>query len=358
MRMIAMIGTFPPPMHGVAAVNLAVRVFLNALDGEPRIFDLSGKSLSKAWHVRIVRGARALCAFGKYLVFLISHRRVSVYLSLSAGYGQMYEMLFILAGRLLKARMFLHHHSFLYLNESRTVTRMLIGLSGRSSQHIVLCDVMAKKLTICYPSACKVMVLSNVAWLPLATDTPQVRNTLNTLGFLGNIEREKGIYEFLEVVQKVQEDRHDVRALIAGPFRNKKTERIVREKICKLRNVQYVGAKFGAEKSAFFDSIDALLFPTRNDAEPLTILEAMGRGVPIVAWGRGCIPQIVPGSSGMVIDSGDDYVSNAVNQVRLWLEAPGELSTSSKDVLDRYGAMQREARGSLEMLYSQLVYAQ
>jgi glycosyltransferase involved in cell wall biosynthesis len=355
---ICMVGMFPPPTHGMAAVNLAMREFLIASGEDPIVFDLSAKLLSKAWHVRLFRGLRVLYAFGRYIRFLLSHRNVSVYLSLSAGYGQLYEIMFILAGRIAKAKIFLHHHSFVYLNEHRVLTHALTYLSGGASQHIALCNVMAQKLKTCYPSVRKVMILSNSAWLSSSIDMFRLRNRVTTLGFLGNIERDKGIFEFLDVVQKVQDEWHDVHALIAGPFRNGTTEKRVREKISELRHVQYVGAKYGAEKAVFLDSIDVLLFPTRNDAEPLTVLEAMGHGVPVVAWSRGCIPQMIPSPSGMVINGDDDYVSNAVNQIRVWQESPNELSNRSRGVMDRYATMQLEAKNSLEILYSQLVYVQ
>src|SRR5680860_532784 len=85
-----------------------------------------------------------------------------------------------------------------------------------------------------------------------------------------------------------------------------------------LHSLDYVGPQYGADKKTFFDSIDALIFPTRyaNEAEPLTIHEAATHGLSVIAYGRGSIPEIVGSDCGLVIDPAETLAPAALAQIR------------------------------------------
>jgi glycosyltransferase involved in cell wall biosynthesis len=99
-----------------------------------------------------------------------------------------------------------------------------------------------------------------------------------------------------------------------------------------------VGPKYGQNKAAFFREIDVLLFPSGyvDEAEPLTILEAMMHGVPVVAYGRGAIGEIVFPGCGLVIDPAQDFVERAVAQLQVWKESPQALQQASNAARDRF----------------------
>lgn len=352
MRIIAMIGPFPPPMHGMAAVNSAMKDFFASNKVNPVIFDLSAASLSKSLYVRLIRALRVLRQLCAYCYFLCLSRKVSVYVSVSGGYGQFFEILFVLLSRFWNARIVFHHHSFLYIDRPQFLTKILVFCSGKDAHHIALCGLMAQKLKSSYPSIHRVKVLSNSALFPMRDNGARIREAVVTLGFLGNIEADKGIFEFLDVLSLLQKEGDGICAIIAGPFRDRVTESLVRDKIAKLRNVQYLGPKYGAEKVKFFDSIDVLLYPTRNDAEPLTVLESMSHGVPVLACSRGCLGEMVTTNAGVVFDIEEDYVSAVVSQLRIWRECPDELMDKSRGAAERYRQMQNTSQESLRDLFS------
>ena len=63
----------------------------------------------------------------------------------------------------------------------------------------------------------------------------------------------------------------------------------------------------------------------KNEAEPLVIHEAMSHGVAVIAWDRGCISNIIPKNTGIVIKKDKQYVSDAVNQIIYWINYPEKL---------------------------------
>ena len=76
---------------------------------------------------------------------------------------------------------------------------------------------------------------------------------------------------------------------------------LVRERLKHVRVIDYVGPRYGRDKDAFYDSIDVLVFPTQNEAEPLVVHEAIERGVPVIAYGSGAIPEIINSDCGRVV---------------------------------------------------------
>ena len=65
-------------------------------------------------------------------------------------------------------------------------------------------------------------------------------------------------------------------------------------------HARHVGPLYGGDKQRFFQRTDLLLFPTRyqNEAEPVTLHEALQAGATVVAASRGCIGGMLPDHCG------------------------------------------------------------
>jgi len=274
-------------------------------------------------------------------------------MALSGGLGQVIDLLFALIGRSTNACIYIHHQSFAYIDRPKVLTRLLIWCAGRRATHVVLCAGMARSLKAKYPTIENLLVVSNAAFLPGKPPNPvHERNTPNRLGFLSNISLDKGILEFLDVVQELCAREAQIRGYLAGPFENVRVEKEVKARLKELPQVEYVGPKYGGEKSDFFNAIDVLLFPTKyaNEAEPVTILEALAHGVPVIGWERGCIASLIRGAEGFLVPKSADFVSAAVRQVLAWGTAPQSFCAASKAAVDaftRIGGRDAEALAKL-----------
>jgi len=334
---IVMVGAFPPPVHGMAVVNAAVREQLRQAGGvEPLVVDLAASSLDRSLVARLVRLPKVL----RGLVSLASARGLrgrTLYMSVSGGLGQLYELAFLSLARLWGMRVFLHHHSFAYLDARSWLTRWLVHFAGEHAVHITQSQKMAERLKTVYGAICVVPV-SNAVFLVSANPTAPVRRRLETLGFLSNIAPEKGVFEFLDLCAAVQEKGLPLRARLAGPFQDGETEKAVRKRLAALPAVEYVGPRYGVEKDAFYAGIDVLSFPTRyeNETEGIVNHEAMSRGIPVIAYGRGCIPEIVGPDCGLVVDPAAPFVPEALAQIETWLSDPTAFEAASKAAVQRF----------------------
>ena len=144
--------------------------------------------------------------------------------------------------------------------------------------------------------------IPRIAALPVAHRQPRIL-------FLSNILREKGCITVLEVLKRLKENGVDFVCDIGGG----ETADFTRESYQKeidarglTDRVTYYGPLYHQFKWTTFGRADIFFFPTRNEAFPLVILEAMQYHLPIVTSPEGGIPDMVEdGVNGYVCDFDD-----------------------------------------------------
>ncbi len=343
---LVIIGPFPPPVHGMAMINLAISQMVSERGVYPIVIDTSAGKPIETFLSRFSRVPRILRGWFRLLLHVKHYSDGAVYLSVSGGVGQIYELLFILTARVFGWRTILHHHSYAYLDHSRFLTRCLIRTAGISGTHVVLCEAMGAQLKKCYQGVHDIAVLSNISFIERQySGTGSVKTGLCRVGFLSNISESKGIIDFLDVAEKLENSPAELEFFIAGVFANKEVEERVIARLKNLKKTNYLGPLYGEEKREFFGTIDILLFPTKyfNEAEPVTIYEALCSGVPVIARGRGCIASILNSDYGLVIDPQGDFVSLAVNKILIWYESPDVFSAASEAALE-YAERKKESQ--------------
>ena len=324
---ICTIGAFPPPVHGLALINKAMKDKFIKAGIKPLVINTSTKILNRSFFNIFYRFSKIILIFPKFIFHILINRIDYIYIGLSGGYGQIYDLIFITIGTLLKSKIYIHHHSFAYLNKKSILTKLIVNISKNSAIHIVLCNNMKEKL-IQYNENINIHILSNAVFL----SSPNLKNFENTsknllIGFLSNISFEKGIKEYFEVLRKLLNNSYSVSGIIAGSITNKQSKKYLETNLEELKDVVYIGKVETKEKTDFLNKIDLLLMPTqyKNEAEPLVIHEAMSHGVAVIAWNRGCISNIISQNTGVVIKKDKHYVKSAVNQIIDWIEHPDKL---------------------------------
>lgn len=311
---ILFLGPLPPPVHGFAQIN---KLMLEQLSKKTKvhIFDRAPARVTR--FKKIITIINWLTNIIKFFIFSITKKPTALYAGISGGKGQILDIPFILISRLFGTPIYLHHHSFAYLNKKSKLAKICFYIAN--SHHIVLCSDMKEKLKYTYGIIDEsITVLSNIVFIPPRQEskaTKLLTKDIITIGFLSNITEEKGIFSFFETLQKITDSNFNVKAEIAGPVNAAIINRFNSE-ISKSKNSIHVGPLYGQEKNNFFDRIDILLFPTKyaNEAEPLTILEAMQAGVTVIAAERGCISGMIPnrcGSSTLI----ENYSTHTINEL-------------------------------------------
>lgn len=137
--------------------------------------------------------------------------------------------------------------------------------------------------------------------------------------YLAHMMKEKGYWEVLELAKETKGD--NIRYHFAGSWKDKESEvefSTFVEEYGLEEQVIYHGFVSGEHKAELFKRAHLLLYPSKNDAFPLTLLEALAYGVPVVATAEGSIPYILDEHSGIVIQD-SNALSDALGEARVKL---------------------------------------
>jgi len=130
-------------------------------------------------------------------------------------------------------------------------------------------------------------------------------NKINVL-YLSNMIKTKGYFEVLNLSNLHKDKSYHFH--FAGGWQSEEDEKEFFKYIedNSLENiVTFHGFINGKQKKELFEKSHIFLFPTRykNEAFPLSVLEAFSYGLPVLATDEGSIPYIIDKKSGIVIDN-------------------------------------------------------
>ena len=350
MRKAFFAGPLPPPVHGFAVINGHMLAGLQQSGAQVETFDLAPRSFVAPllkWFVYLAAVLKPSNAAGRTL-----------YLPISGGIRQLVDLAFAVPAKWLGFSVFVHHHSFAYLNAKPWFSRFAFSIL-KEATHIVLCPAMGRRLCEQYGIApAQVRVLSNAAFLEIgidAVDLVSAPSSRLTLGFLSNITAEKGIFSFFDALDGLSAQGIPFKALIAGPV-SPEVKAQFDARLAATADAQHVGAVYGAAKDQFFGQLDLLLFPTlyANEAEPVTLWEAMAHGVPVIALQRGCIQGIVPADAGRVVLDPGAFASAVAEEVSAMSKSPALLESRRTAARVAFEVARLESRKVLKNLLHEM----
>lgn len=350
-RRVAFVGPLPPPVHGFSNVCAHVLELLEA-ESAVEIFDRAPRA-NNAVPSRV---AQFLQPF-RYFAWCLKGSRASLYLALSGGNGQFFDWLYVMVGKVFRSRIFIHHHSFSYLNSPSVFNRVFFALV-RKETHIVLSAGMGLTLSKAYGLDSNVVkVVSNAAfYAPMKASAKLEANSQGPicLGFLSNVTFEKGFVEFFEVLAQLRKQGVAYKAMIAGPVSPGASERFSQLMAASFDTV-YLGPIYGDAKDQFYDQLDFFLFPTRyaNEAEPLVIHEALRSSVQVIACDRGAIAEMLRNGAGLALTR-DDFVNGAAAHIEHLDHNRAQLKAAQRLSQEQFQRIRSDARTAMAALLREI----
>ncbi len=167
---------------------------------------------------------------------------------------------------------------FWYLKLSRLV--QLVTVSNFAKQEFIKLGVPAKNIQIIYPG-----IKTGGLERP-----PFTRSY--TIGLLSRLEPEKGILDFLQILGPYLKKRPNWQVLVAGTgSQNSQIQKLITETAL-TNQVRLFG--FVSSLDDFFSQIAVLVYPSLvPESFGLSIAQAQGRGIPVVASSRGALSESV-----------------------------------------------------------------
>ena len=127
----------------------------------------------------------------------------------------------------------------------------------------------------------------------------------NQVLFLGAINQMKGCYDMVDVIKRVAEVVPDIKMVVAGAGEIEQVKsKAIAEGVAE--HFAFPGWVRGEQKEKLLKESDVFFLPSYTEGMPMSVLDAMGYGLPIVASNVGGIPRIVhEGENGFMREPGD-----------------------------------------------------
>lgn len=140
------------------------------------------------------------------------------------------------------------------------------------------------------------VILNGISSAAFSSERRQHNNSLLRLLVVGRLSEEKGILFLLEALAQLRKDELaniSLTIMGEGPLKS-----LLLQNIEMLKLSDYVELKgFVDEPVRYFSQYDALVMPSLTEGIPITLLEALREGLPVIASRVGGIPYVL----------GDDY---------------------------------------------------
>jgi glycosyltransferase involved in cell wall biosynthesis len=216
------------------------------------------------------------------------------------------ELSFPLFSFLIKKPKILHLHGIntdfikrynIYRMLFKRVTNYYIAITREMKEYLI-------KLGICQ---------SRIFYLPNAIDTELFhpdnnKKEDNLILYLGRITPVKGLHILLDSLRYL---RRPVHLVIVGPANDLRYYKIIQRLIEKENQrgenqVEYLGVLPLKEAIKFYQMATAFILPSYWEAFPVTILEALSCGTPVIATPVGGVPEIIKNhETGILVPPGD-----------------------------------------------------
>jgi len=284
---IAMLGATPETRGSIAAVVDAYRAH-GLFKRWPITYIASNGDGSVAEKVTI-----AAKAARDFAALLMQHRRAVVHVHASPGIAFWREAAFMAAAAAAGCPVIIHLHG----NGFEPSIRWLLE---RAAVVCVPCEATRKWVRSVARAADVV-----IAPPPVSVAVPEAPEKQNLVLFLGRLEPAKGVYDLLDAIAALRATIPDVRLVCAGDGDRIGVARYA-ERLHIADAVKFTGWVGPSGKRALLENAAVFALPSYDEALPVSLIEAMSAGVPVVATPVGGMPEVVAdGKSGYLVAPGD-----------------------------------------------------
>ena len=159
-----------------------------------------------------------------------------------------------------------------------------------------------------------------------------------TLLFVGNVQERKGLLYGLRAFNELHQCHPEYKFLIAGKYTDDEFYRSLDSFIMEnnlSESVRFLGRVSDEELDKAYSSSDIFLFPSLLEGYGWVMIEAMGRGVPVVAFNNSAMPYtVVDKFNGLLIEN-KNWKKMGEGLIEL-VDNPGLLKSLQEGALETY----------------------
>lgn len=198
-----------------------------------------------------------------------------------------------------------------------------------------------------------IRILENIVDNPTVVTCERDSSCFHLL-FLGLITQQKGIFDLLDMLGDYRSEFEGRLCLHVGGNGEVETLKSKIDGYGLNDIVRYEGWVSGERKIELFNRVDAYILPSYAEGLPISILEAMSYGLPVLSTPVGGIPEIVSSDTGILFDPGDkEGMYAAVKSVMTDKAEYERMGRTAKERCTPY--LPARVRQSLMEIYSNVI---
>lgn len=248
---------------------------------------------------------------------------------------------FFIAKYIFRKKVVYHIHGgefHLFFDKSNIASRKLIRFFIEETDLIICLSKKWEKFFTANFKPKSIYILPNIIDFPSRDLSISKTSKIITFLFLGLVCSNKGIFDLLKVISDDLEFyKGKARLIIGGNGDVPKLLEVIK-KYNLNEVVSYLGWIKNEEKIRCLQKADIYILPSYNEGLPISILEAMSYGKPIISTDVGGIPEIViPGRNGILVEPGNlKQLKEAVNCCINNFDTLQEFGKESKLIVEKY----------------------
>lgn len=251
------------------------------------------------------------------LNFLFDHKIAIVHIHTASYNSFRRSAWFVRLARCFRKKVVLHIHGGGFKDYYATNSAWITSILNQCDVIITLSNSWKQYFQSItnYPA---IFVVENIVSFPVRiTEEKNWKDGKFHLLFLGLITKEKGIFDLIEVLHEgVKTFNNKIVLHIGGKGETDLLNKMIKEyglEDC----IRYEGFVSGYKKESLLRDVDAFILPSYIEGLPMSILEAMSYGKPILTTPVGGIPEIVKQNvNGILFQPGDKITMlNAIKEI-------------------------------------------
>lgn len=239
---------------------------------------------------RLISYFRIPYDYFKFAFILVKHRPnlVIINTSLHSNSSVLRDSVFLIVSKMLKITTITFFHGWGVSFADKNKNHNLLNLFMKSDGMILLTK-QAKEFWLNKGFEKKIFEITTLIDDSLATNITkhmiidrQEHDEIIKVLYLARVEIEKGIYEAIQAFSTIREKHKNIKFIIAGNgLELEKAKKFVSDN--KLKDIEFLGFVSGNAKINAFNYSHIYLFPSYSEGMPISILEAMLFGLPIIS---------------------------------------------------------------------------
>ena len=300
----------------------------------------------------------AILALLRFISLLLTRQVSVVHVHTASRASFWRKSVFVLLAFLARRPVILHLHGaefhIFYEKESGPMAKRFIRFIFNNAKRIIVLSTQWKRIVSNISNNKHIVCIFNPVEIEDPIAISAFSRKKNILLFLGELGKRKGTFDLLDALVRLKTKFPDVKLLCGG---DGDLERVAaRARTLGISDsVEIMGWVAGDAKRRLLAEATVYVLPSYNEGLPMSLLEALAAGLPVISTPVGGIPDALEdGIEGYLIEPGNiDALSHAIEKLLCDEQCRTQMGVAGRKKVEQYFTPE-QVLPQLETLYREL----